>query len=283
MTRILVLHCGPMKTGSTAIQDILQEQRQKLSEVGIGYHHIPAKDLLDNLCKAIYHERVTANKVVLVSSEFFGQVSPVCLKKIINIFNGSAHAILVSRPLREVYPSLYLQNLKGSSRRITSFRYFLDNQINLDSLNPEKHLVGQLMNAPVLDSRLSSAGCVTHWIRYSKETLIRDFFDLLGDISKVNLDGMDAIHLAKPSKLSARRSLRMEFSGLARGINFLNRKKILADYLRELLLVLLLNLSDFLNFIPGQRSPLSEAERERCDAVDRSINKPFLISRGLKI
>ena len=53
MNRLLVLHCGPMKTGSTAIQDSLNLSKKKLLELGIGYYHLRAKTLLLDLERVI--------------------------------------------------------------------------------------------------------------------------------------------------------------------------------------------------------------------------------------
>jgi len=50
-----------------------------------------------------------------------GKSPPQSIRQILERFPADRHAILVSRPLREIYPRLYLHNLKGSSRRITSF------------------------------------------------------------------------------------------------------------------------------------------------------------------
>ena len=280
MTRLLILHCGPMKTGSTAIQDILELNREKLFKLGISYHYVRAKKLLLRLEEIVVRELHSPSKVILLSSEFFAQVNPVSLKKIIQSFNGNRHAIFVSRPLCEIYPSLYLQNLKGSSRRITSFKYFLDRQISSD-LAPEKKLGGQLMNFPTLDDRLSSAGCMTHWIQYSRDNLFSSFGQSLEEITGIPLNEIFAVKLAKAKGLSPRRSLRMELAGVVRGINYLNRVNLLHDQFRALLLVILLDVSDLLNNVWGSRSSLSGLQLKRCNAVDNLINEPFLDSRGI--
>ena len=127
MNRQLILHCGPLKTGSTAIQDALHACRNALLSGGISVYHILARTLLQQMDQVLTKEQETDHPVVLLSSEFFGQVSPRSIRQILDRFPADRHAILVSRPLREIYPSLYLQNLKGSSRRSTSFQSFLNN------------------------------------------------------------------------------------------------------------------------------------------------------------
>ena len=280
MTRTLILHCGPMKTGSTAIQDTLEINKKKLLNSGISYYHIRAKTLLSDLEKAISQEKNSS--IVLLSSEFFCQENPKLLKQILEPFKGNCHAILVSRPLREIYPSLYLQNLKGSSRRITSFEYFLRRQIRSD-LAPEKMLGGQLMNFPALDARLSEAGCQTHWIRYSRKNLLLNFKNTTEGITGIPLDCLAETKIRKPEGLSPRRSLRMELAGIARAINYLNRLKLLNDQTREILLIILLNTSDLLNRIWRNRPSLSRHQLDRCNAVDRTLNEPFLKSHSLGI
>lgn len=280
MNRTLILHCGPMKTGSTAIQDTLEINKKKLLGSGISYYHIRAKTLLQDIEEAISQE--DNSSIILLSSEFFCQANPKSLRQILRPFKNNCHSILVSRPLSEIYPSLYLQNLKGSSRRITSFEYFLNRQIRSD-LAPEKKLGGQLMNFSALDARLSAAGCRTHWIKYSRKNLLLTFSKSLEAITGIPLDYLAETKIRKSEGLSPRRSLRMELAGIARTINYLNRINIINDHLRETLLTILLNTSDLLNQIWRNRPSLSRRQLERCNAVDRTTNEPFLKSHSFAI
>ena len=275
MRRLLILHCGPMKTGSTVIQDTLRFHRQALFSLGISFYHVRAKSLQSDLEKIISGEELLGNRVVLLSSEFFCQKSPRVLRDLLSGFNGECHAILISRPLREVYPSLYLQNLKGSRKRITSFRYFLDRQVEIDLMVPG-NIGGQLMNAPVLDARLSEAGCQTHWIRYDRDFLLNSFFGCLEEIAGISLSHLPEAGLGKPLGLSPRRSLRMEFAGIARVVNCLNRSSIISNAIREKLFVLMLDMSEYFNRAFGLRSPLTRYQRQRCDEIDRLVNHAFL-------
>ena len=275
MRRLLILHCGPMKTGSTVIQDTLRFHRQSLLSLGISFYHVRAKSLQSDLGKIISEEDLYGNRIVLLSSEFFCQKSPLLLKQLLSVFNGECHAILTSRPLREVYPSLYLQNLKGSSKRITSFRYFLERQVEIDLMVPG-NIGGQLMNAPALDARLSEAGCQTHWIRYDRDLLLNSFFRCLEKITGIPLNHLSEASLEKPLGLSPRRSLRMEFAGIARVVNYLNRLNVIPDSLRERLCVAMLDMSGYINRAFGVRSPLTRYQCQRCDEVDRLANQAFL-------
>ena len=273
MKRLLILHCGPMKTGSTVIQDALKFHRRSLLELGISFYHILAKNLLRDLEEILLFEEEVMNPVVLLSSEFFWRENSGLLRQALSNFSGETHAILVSRPFREVYPSLYLQNLKGRSKRIMSFKYFMERQIAIDTLNLDD---GQLMNAPSLDGRLSAAGCRTHWIRYDRDSLLINFFESVQQITSIPLSRFSEVNLEKPVGLSPRRSLRMEFAGLARAINCLNRLKLLPDQLRKKIFIVLLDVSEHLNCFLGKASPISKKQADRCDAVDRLVNQAFL-------
>jgi len=275
MRRLLILHCGPMKTGSTVIQDTLRFHRQSLLSLGISFYHVRAKSLQSDLMEIIFKEEQIGNGVVLLSSEFFCQKSPRVLRDLLSGFSGECHAILTSRPLREVYPSLYLQNLKGSRKRTTSFQYFLERQVEIDLMVPG-NIGGQLMNAPALDSRLSEAGCQTHWIRYDRDLLLNSFFRCLEKITSIPLNHLSEASLEKPLGLSPRRSLRMEFAGIARVVNYLNRLNVIPDSLRERLFVAMLDMSGYINRAFGVRSPLTRYQCQRCDKVDRLANQAFL-------
>ena len=273
MKRLLILHCGPMKTGSTVIQDTLKFHHRGLLQLGISFYHILAKNLLKDLEKILLFEEESANPVVLLSSEFFWREDPALLRNALNNFSGESHAILVSRPFRDLYPSLYLQNLKGSSKRITSFSYFLDRQVAIDTLGRDG---GQLMNAPSLDARLSAAGCITHWIRYDRNSLLIDFLGSIQRIASIGLSHLPEANLEKPVGLSPRRSLRMEFAGLVRAVNCLNRLKLLPDQLRKKILIIFLDISEYLDGCFGKSVPLSKKQVDRCDEVDRFVNQAFL-------
>ena len=132
------------------------------------------------------------------------------------------------------------------------------------------------MNAPALDSRLSSAGFKTHWIRYSRCDLLVHFFETLESIAGISLTHLASADLEKPLGLSPRRSLRMELAGLARAINYLSRLNVLSARLREQLLGFLLNVSEWINRLFGVVSPLRRSQLDRCNEVDRLINQPFL-------
>ena len=105
---------------------------------------------------------------------------------------------------------------------------------------------------------------------------ILDFFQTLEKITGIPIKDMSDVILERPSGLSPRRSLRMEFAGVTRIINYLNRSGILSDYLREKLIVIFLDISVFLNNVFGVNSSLSREQLQRCNDVDSIVNQAFL-------
>lgn len=61
-----------MKTGPTVIQDALKFHRRSLLELGIGFHHVLAKNFLRDLEKRLLFEEEAVNHVVLYRANFFG-------------------------------------------------------------------------------------------------------------------------------------------------------------------------------------------------------------------
>ena len=281
--RRLILHCGPMKTGSTAIQDLLMEQRGNLLERGISYYHVKAKFLLEQLDRILEAEEKYDNRIVLLSSEFFAQVDPMLLTPILDRYKfDQSYAIFVARPLRDLYPSLYLQNLKGSSMRTTSFRVFMDRQISLDQ-SPALKQGGQIMNFQYLDGRLSGLGFSTHWIMYSRQSLIDDFLNLLGSLSGLSLQSITRMPSRSPVGVSPRRSLRMEFSGIVRVINCLTKRSWLTIKQRESIVIQLLDFSHTLSRLMPGKCFLTDDDLRQCNLVDRKLNHQFLINKGLSV
>ena len=121
----LLLHAGPMKTGSTAFQELLGVNRSLLEHSGIRFRHLRRQEL-DDLEEVLEAERSRGwPQVLLLSHECLCRLDPHRLKAALRLVPAPAEAVLVARPLREVYPSLYLQNLKGHVMRTSSYEEFL--------------------------------------------------------------------------------------------------------------------------------------------------------------
>ena len=282
MRRSLILHCGPMKTGSTAIQDLLMEQRSKLLGHGISFYHIRAKSMEQQLNYVVECELNSNSEVILLSSEFFGQVNSDILKPLLAFCDFEKYAIFTARRLRDIYPSLFLQNLKGSSMRTSSLKSFLLNQLALDTC-PDCGRNGQVMNFESLDLRLSGVGFETHWLSYNRQSLLGDFVGLLAVLSKKKLKSMDCVILSRPVGISPRRSIRMETAGLARLVNILAKRGYINKKQRENIFILLLSFSDFLRVVRPEAPALSNEFTVKCDELDIKVNQSFLKTKGLAL
>jgi len=130
----VLLHVGVHKTGSTALQAALADARPELKPLGVIYpgsanaHHNAARAVAERtfgfgdqaqlpqprqwrqLCRSIRRHRGRA----IVSSEFFGQMAPKNIAKVVDGLGGTrVHVLIVVRPLTELLPSSWQQYLKG--------------------------------------------------------------------------------------------------------------------------------------------------------------------------
>lgn len=182
-----ILHVGPMKTGSTALQQVLKFAEPLLVEHGLLPKVVRLSHALLRTGCAIEQDRwldeVRAEarergcERVLISNEFLcAQHRIGCLRWILalRMQGHSVRSILVQRPLVELYPSLYLQNLKGPCKRVTGFEEFVQEQASLDQRDCWKR-GGNSFNYACLEKRLEHAGAPAIRIRYSRTNLIHDF------------------------------------------------------------------------------------------------------------
>jgi hypothetical protein len=149
----------------------------------------------------------------------------------------------VARPLREIYPSLYLQNLKGHVMRTSSFEQFLDEQSARDR-HPEHAQRGQVFRYQYLEEQLNKACCDVHWLRYSSTHLLQDLLKTIFKHGSLEhpLDGLK--EPPKPEGLNPRRSLDGAVVSLAREVNRLCREGVVVAKERQELLAMLLDVSD---------------------------------------
>ena len=159
-----------METGSTAIHDALHAFRKALLSRGIGAYHVLARALHQQMDQVLTQERETDHPVVLLSSEFFGQVPPIHPPDPGAISSGSTRDSRVQAVTRDL-PQPLPPEPQGQFPANHTVRMFLNNQLLLDR-DPDGDLGRQVMNAPVLDARLRSAGCHTHWISYDRQALL---------------------------------------------------------------------------------------------------------------
>ena len=128
----LLIHAGPMKTGSTVFQELMVKNSELLLKRGIRFRWLRRNEL-KQLEDVIAEERSKGwPDVLLLSSEFLCRVAPEVLNKAFSISPVQPKAILVARRLQQTYPSLYLQSLKGPLMRTISYKQFLVEQSDRD-------------------------------------------------------------------------------------------------------------------------------------------------------
>jgi hypothetical protein len=270
----LLLHAGPMKTGSTAFQELLVLNSSQLEQGGIRFRHLRRQELDDFEAVVEDEQRRGWPRVLLLSHECLCRVDPQRLRAALHLVPASAEAVLVARPLREVYPSLYLQNLKGHVMRTSSYEEFLQGQIERDR-RPELATRGQVFRYAFLEEQMQAAGCAVQWVSYARSSLLDDLVAWLAHHAdaKESLRGLKP--LPTPSGVSPRRSLDGTVVDVARLLNVQCRAGKVSSADRDSLLAALLDCSDQ---IRSQRQGLDsfrENHAARLDALDDELNGDF--------
>jgi hypothetical protein len=270
----LLLHAGPMKTGSTAFQELLVLNSSQLEQGGIRFRHLRRQELDDFEAVVEDEQRRGWPRVLLLSHECLCRVDPQRLREALHLVPASAEAVLVARPLREVYPSLYLQNLKGHVMRTSSYEEFLQEQIERDR-RPELATRGQVFRYAFLEEQMQAAGCAVQWVSYARSSLLDDLVAWLAHHAdaKESLRGLKP--LPTPSGVSPRRSLDGTVVDVARLLNVQCRAGKVSSADRDSLLAALLDCSDQ---IRSQRQGLDsfrENHAARLDALDDELNGDF--------
>ena len=270
----LILHAGPMKTGSTAFQDLLSCNRDVLHQSGIRFRWLRLPEL-DNLQAVMQNEEQKGwPKLLILSHECLCRVSPVRLRSALAIAPAKPMAILVARPLREIYPSLYLQNLKGHVMRTSSFEQFLEEQSARDR-HPENALRGQVFRYQYLEEQLNQAGCDVHWLRYSSDHLLPDLLKAISGFGSLENPLNGLIDPPKPKGLSPRRSLDGAVGSLAREINRLCKEGVVVAKERQELLMLLLDVSDRVRQSRQHLDSFRAKYANDLDDLDHELNGSF--------
>ena len=270
-----------MKTGSTAFQDLMKNNYSLLEQSGIRYHFLRNKHLLENLEAVLQDEEKRGwPRVLFLSSEFLCQAEPLHLKAALKSVPARAEAVLVARPLREIYPSLYLQNLKGPVMRTSSYEEFLKDQIDLDR-RPEQSKGGERFRYQFLEEQMRTAGCAVHWVSYERSSLLKNLVSWLTyHADTTELSGK----LKAPPKakgLSPRRSLDGSVVDVARCLNTLCRAEKVSRDDREKLLTSLLDSSDRIRLQRKGPDPFIEKYAAWLDALDDELNGDFWVQRAI--
>ena len=270
----LLLHAGPMKTGSTAFQELMACNGHLLKANGIRFRWLQRVEL-DQLETVIHEESKQGwPDLLLLSHECLCRQEPGRLRSALSAVSVKPLAVLVARPLREIYPSLYLQNLKGHVMRTSSYEEFLEEQIERD-LRPELASRGQVFSYSFLDAQLRLAGCDVRWVRYSRVRLFRDLLGVVAQESLVPLNHEDFGSLSAPRGISPRRSLDGSVSDVVRCLNRHCHAGTVADSARQELLESLLDHSDRIRRQRQGLDPFSRKHDLELEALDDEINGEF--------
>jgi hypothetical protein len=173
-----------------------------------------------------------------------------------------------------MYPSLYLQNLKGHVMRTTSYEDFLAEQKTRDR-NPELASKGQVFDFAYLQSVLEKAGSTVSWVRFSKDNLLPDLVRRLSQLAEVPLHWEELDPPPPPTGLNSRRSLLPELADVACQLNMHCRNGAVSDKARQELLVALLNASDLVRGMRSGPDPFRIVHESDLDALNDEINGAF--------
>lgn len=270
----LIAHCGPMKTGSSAIQAAAQGLQNKLSAHAIRFwHYGTGSDFAARLPGDIEQAARDGISTLLISSEFLGFRSPKAFSRALAGFEGRCHAIMVHRPLRDLYPSLYLQNIKGPTKRSTTFEAFVEDQGRRDA--DPRGVNATTFNFGFLDDNMRAAGFEVHWLDYSRNTLLARFFDLVGSLHGTSLEISDAeLTVRPPGPLSPIRSLNMALAPVACEINRLHKDNVLTQAQRTRLMAMMQDVSEKVEG-PSPAQAVPAELLDRIDRLDDLINADF--------
>jgi hypothetical protein len=173
----VLLHIGPSKTGTTAIQQALFAARPQLAEFGVlhtGRGAQPSnavlalrgvKPLVGHAAPRIEHWQYLVDQVtsasdqrVIVSSEFFADANVEIARRVIEELGGPRiHVVVTLRPLTKIMPSQWQQYLRNRA----SFTY-------------DDWLVGMLKKPPY--NRPTS----TFWERHNHDVLVERWASIVG-------------------------------------------------------------------------------------------------------
>ena len=130
---VRLIHIGPHKTGTTAVQSALWNARPRLREQGV--HHAGRSRNPSNAVRAVAeqpspysndkppsmnHWRDLVREIrgsraprVVVSSEFFAWAGPEQIERVVDDLDaGRIHVVVTLRPLLRIMPSMWQQNVQ---------------------------------------------------------------------------------------------------------------------------------------------------------------------------
>jgi hypothetical protein len=170
----VLLHIGPHKTGTTAVQSALREARPVMAEHGVVYAGRERQHWLAALAvtggKGLWGEppaqlrywrrlvqqvAAASDKRVVVSSEFFDDADDDTVRKIVAELGGQrVHILVTLRPLANILPSAWQQYVRNRLR--SSYEEWLDAMFNNPPFQPPTVTFWQRHQHDVLIGRWAS-------------------------------------------------------------------------------------------------------------------------------
>jgi PAS domain-containing protein len=196
-----LLHIGPYKTGSTAIQAALWEARPHLAEHGVAYpgnarramrpgwavlgrkprgRDAPRIEEWESFARAV---EALGDLRVCVSSEDFGRAGPKQAARIVGDLGGErVHVVSVVRRLDKLLPSQWQERVKNYERR--TFHQWLDVVLNDETHPASKRFWASHDLEQVLERWSAAAGMANMVLvvldEHDRSLLSRAFEQLLG-------------------------------------------------------------------------------------------------------
>lgn len=173
-----LVHIGPHKTGTTAVQGAFHQNRDALHEQGVHYAGAtqqpmwPVLSVLaaENAVRQVGAPRTTrpwralvrevrrsSYERTVVSSEFFADAEDAAVRRVAHDLGAQAHVVVTLRPLSRILPSQWQQYVKSGMS--TSYEKWLDAMLR----RPDR-------------TKLSP----TFWLRHRHDALVRRWADVVG-------------------------------------------------------------------------------------------------------
>ena len=239
----LVVHAGPMKTGSTAFQNFCLSNSKIFEKMNIMYSLHKYGDEFLPFAKEIINRANENNcRAVLISGEF------ICVQKSINLIKAfdsddiQKYAILIKRPLKHLYVSRYLQSLKGPWASSKTFEEFIERQKSIDA-EPIIKENKTTFNYKALIKNLEVANFEVQQLEYSKDKLIFEIIKNIESNFKIKFSDQLIYSFKDNNKLSPLYSLNLCFAPAVREINILYRQNKISQPQRSEILHNLLVIS----------------------------------------